>query len=98
MAKKEKKIEFNPRMSGKTIKCLQWFYGECKRKQAVVFSMPEGSIYSPKALANLLQQERKKIMKELNEYVPEEKCCEVCDMVTNEATGTPLPLNSPKED
>ena len=36
----------------------------------------------------ILQAQRKEIFKELNEYVPEEECCEVCDIVSAEASGT----------
>ena len=52
------KTLFQARGAGKITKVLALFYGWCKTKKKGVFTMPEGSIYTPEALKELLKSEK----------------------------------------
>lgn len=47
-----------PFRGGKVTMQLAWFYSQCKKKNKVILSMPEGEIYSPEALKSLLERQR----------------------------------------
>jgi len=74
ITKENKRITINlPRKYGKMTFGLQQFYAGCKNKKRVVLRMPEGDIYSPEALKDLLQSQKQDLLEKIEKEFPTPK-------------------------
>ena len=72
-----------PFRGGKVTMQLAWFYSQCKKGNKVILAMPEGEIYSPKALESILssqkQEWKEKLRKEIEKKIKDSlEKCEYC--------------------